>query len=131
MLADRAHISPTPKHTARHIPTGYMSPRILQKTMICVSSRGSSSTSTYDSACSIATPPPDSDLDDEQIRALLAPPLYLQEREASADRSQVCHSVRENLVSSSSQVPKSTEKPFALFSSKRKSSQETFSDRED
>ena len=28
--------------------------------------------STYDSAESIVTPPPDSDLDDEQIRALLA-----------------------------------------------------------
>ena len=69
-------------------------------------------TSTYDSAHSIATPPPESDL---------APPLYLQEKEASADRSQVCHSVRENLVSSSSQVPKSTEKPVALFSSKTES----------
>ena len=34
-------------------------------------------------------PPPDSDLDDEQIRALLASPLYLQEREANAERSQV------------------------------------------
>ena len=38
-------------------------------------------TSTYGSAESIATPPPDSDFDDEQIRALLASPLYLQERE--------------------------------------------------
>ena len=40
--------------------------------------------STYDSAESIATLP-DSDLDDEQIRALLASPLYLQEREANAE----------------------------------------------
>ena len=88
-------------------------------------------TSTYDSAESIATPPPESDFDDEQIRALLASSLYLQEREASADRSQVYHSVRENLVSSSSQVPKSTGKPVAMFSSKRKSSQEAFLDRED
>ena len=48
--------------------------------------------------------PLDSDLDDEQLRALQASPLYLQEREASADRSQVCYSVRENLVSSASQV---------------------------
>ena len=46
-------------------------------------------TSTHDSAESIATPPRESDLDDEQIRALLASPLYLQEREASADRSKV------------------------------------------
>ena len=41
---------------------------------------------TYDSAENIATPPPDSDLDDEQIRALLASRLYLKGREASADR---------------------------------------------
>ena len=51
-------------------------------------------TSTSDSAESIATPPPESDVDDEQIRNMLAPPLYLQEREASADRSQVYHSYR-------------------------------------
>ena len=53
--------------------------------------------STYDSAESIATPLPESDLDDEQLRALLASPLYLQEREASADRSQVYLSEREKL----------------------------------
>ena len=41
--------------------------------------------STYDSADSIVTPLPDSDLDDEQIRALLASPLYLQEREENAN----------------------------------------------
>ena len=38
-------------------------------------------TSTYDSTESIATHPPESDLDDEQIPVLLASPLYLQERE--------------------------------------------------
>ena len=82
------------------------------------------------SAESSATLLPEMDLD-EQIRALLASPLYLQ-GEASADRSQVYHSVREKLVSSSSQVPKSTGKPVALlFSSKRNSSQEAPSDRED
>ena len=37
-------------------------------------------TSTYDSAERIETPPPESDLY-EQIRALLASQLYLQERE--------------------------------------------------
>ena len=47
-----------------------------------------SMTSTYDSAENIATLP-ESDLDDEQIRTMLASPLYLQEREASADRSRV------------------------------------------
>ena len=45
--------------------------------------------STCDSAESIVTPPPVSDLDDEQLRALLASPLYLQEREENAERSQV------------------------------------------
>ena len=44
--------------------------------------------STYDSAESIATLP-ESDSDDEQLRALLASPLYLQEGEASAELSQV------------------------------------------
>ena len=47
--------------------------------------------STYDSAESIVTLPSDTDLDDVQIRALLASPLYTQEREANADRSQVYH----------------------------------------
>ena len=51
-----------------------------------------SMTSTYDSAESIATLPPESDLDDEQKRNMLVSPLYLQEREASADRSRVYHS---------------------------------------
>ena len=80
---------------------------------------------------SIATPLPKSDLDDEQLRALLASPLYLQEREARAARSQVYHSERENLMSSSSQDPISTGKPVALFSRPNKLNQETFSDRED
>ena len=61
-------------------------------------------TSTQDSTESIATPQ-EADLDDEQIRALLALPRYLLEREASAERSQVYHSDREGLMSSSSQGP--------------------------
>ena len=64
-------------------------------------------TSTYDSAESIATPRPESDLDDEQIRNMLASPRYLLEREASADRSRVYRSFRENSVSSSSQFRES------------------------
>ena len=59
-------------------------------------------TSTYDSAESIAALPPESDLDDEQIKDTLASPLYLPEREASADQPRVHHSCRENSVSSSS-----------------------------
>ena len=73
---------------------------------------------TYDSAESIVTPPPDSDLDDEQIRALLASPLYTREREETAERSQVYHCARENLISSSSQDPISTGTRVALFSRK-------------
>ena len=89
-----------------------------------------STASTYDSAKSTVTPSPDSHLDDEQIRALLDSPLYLQEREANAERTQVYHSARENLMSSSSQIPIAG-RPVALFSSKNRSNQDTFSDRED
>ena len=70
------------------------------------------------------------DLDDEQMRNLLASPLYLQEREASADRSRVYHSFRENSMSSSSHFRESAGNPAAVFSHKRKSSPETLSDRE-
>ena len=59
-------------------------------------------TSTRDSIESIATPQK-ADLDDEQIRALLASPRYLPERETSAERSQIYHSEREGLMSSSFQ----------------------------
>ena len=83
--------------------------------------------STYNSAESSASPPPESDLDDERIRALLAS-LYMHEREANAGRSQVYHYVRENWMSSSSQDPKSTGRPVALSSSKNRSNQETVSD---
>ena len=76
---------------------------------------------------SIVTPVPDSDLDHEQLRVLLPSPLYLQEREANAERSQVYHSQRENLMSSSSQDPTSTGKLVALFS-RVWLDQETFSE---
>ena len=87
-----------------------------------------------DSAESIA----DSDLEDGELRKMLASPLYmqngedcessrmplaqwkpaalLQERGASAKRTQADHSRRENLLSSSSQEPSAPEKPAALFS---------------
>ena len=88
--------------------------------------------STHDSAESIATPP-ESDFDDEQLRALLASPLYLQERGASAERSQVKNSERESLISSSSQDPRTrgtgklvgTGKPVAVFSSQSRLNQDT------
>ena len=82
--------------------------------------------STFDSAEIIATLP-ESDSDDEQLRALLASPLYLQERGASAERSQVYHTERENLMSSSSQDPTTggTGKPVAVFSSQNRLKKET------
>ena len=80
--------------------------------------------STYDSSESIVTPA-ESDFDGEELRALLVSPLYLQERGASAERSQVYHSERENLMSSSSQDPTSTRKPVAVYSSQNRLKKET------
>ena len=62
------------------------------------------------------------DLDDEQIRALLASLRYLPEREASAERSQFYHSEREGLLSSSSQSLNciGTGKPVAWLSHKKR-----------
>ena len=76
------------------------------------------------------TPPPESDVDGEQKRDMLASPLYLQEREASADPPRVYHSCRENSVSSSSRFRPSAERPAAVFSHRRQSSQESHSDRD-
>ena len=84
-------------------------------------------TSTYDTAESIATPPPESDLGGGRVRDMLASPRYLQERKASADRPITC---LENSVSSSSLFRESAGKPAAIFSHTRKSSQETLTDRE-
>ena len=89
-----------------------------------------SMTSTYCTCESIATSSPESDLDDDQIRNMLASPLYLQKRQASADRSRVYHFFQENSVSSSSRFRESAGKLAAVFSHKRKSSQDTFSDRD-
>ena len=87
--------------------------------------------STYGSAESIATPS-ESDLDDEQIRTLVASPRYSPEQEASAERSQVYHSEQEGLMSSSSQDPTvgGTGKLVAVFSSQSRSNQDTLSDRD-
>ena len=58
--------------------------------------------STQNSMESLATPR-EAYLDDEQIRILLASPRYLPEREANAERSQICHSGGDGLLSSSFQ----------------------------
>ena len=81
--------------------------------------------STQDSAESITTPQ-EADFDDEQLRALLASPLYMQEREASAERSQGYHSERESLMSSSSQDLTSTGKLVAVFSCQSRLNQDIF-----
>ena len=63
-----------------------------------------------------------------KMRNMLASPLYLKEREASADRSRVYHSFRENSVFSSSHFRESAgKKDVAVFSQFGKSSQDTFS----
>ena len=74
----------------------------------------------------------EADLDDEQIRALLASPWCLSEREASAERSQVYHLERESLMSSSSQGLNftSTKEPVALFSHQSSLNHDAFSERE-
>ena len=76
--------------------------------------------------------PPEADLDDEQIRALLASPRYLPERKASAERSQLYHSEREGLLSSSSQSLNfiGTGKPVARLSNQKRLGQHEFSGRE-
>ena len=94
--------------------------------------------SDYDSAESIA----DSDLEDGELPNMLASPLYLhgrrenfdssrrptasgkpeaqvtQERGASAQRTQVDHSRRESLMSSSPQDSRASKRPDAVFSSR-------------
>ena len=122
-------------------PTGYEPKRIIDNQIVddqenvsfteiedrvkTLSYNQSFLSSTQDSAESIATPQ-EADFDDEQLRALLASPLCIQEREASAQRSQVYHSEREHLMSSSYQDPTSTGKPVAVFASQSRLNQDTF-----
>ena len=87
--------------------------------------------STQDSIESVAMPQ-EADLDDEQIRSLLASPRYLPEREASAERSQVYHSEREGSMSSSSQGLnfKGTGELVALCSHQNRLNHDAFSERQ-
>ena len=87
--------------------------------------------SSQDSIESLAAPQ-EADWDDEQVRALLASPRYLLEREASAERFQIYHSEREGLMSSSSQSLNfvSTGKPVAWLSPQKRKGQDEFSERE-
>ena len=74
--------------------------------------------SAYDSAESIATPP-DSDLEDEQLRTMLASPLYIREREENEGQARACHSDRESLMIHSSRNPEVSGKPDAECVQKR------------
>ena len=76
--------------------------------------------------------PQEADLDDEQIRILLTSPRYLLEREASAERSQICHSEREGLMSSSSRSLNfiGTVKLVAWLSHQKRMGQDDFPERE-
>ena len=86
---------------------------------------------TQDSIESIAMPQ-EADLDDEQIRALLASPRYLPEREASAERSQAYHFERAGLMSSSSQGLNftGTGRLVAWLQRQKRLGQDEFSERE-
>ena len=64
----------------------------------------------------------DSDLEDEELRKMLASPLYVHgetgSKSANAQRIQADHSRRESLKSNSSQEPRTSGKPDAVFSSR-------------
>ena len=74
--------------------------------------------SAHDSADSIATPP-DSDLEDERLRKMLASPLYIQEREEDEGQVRAYHSERESLMVQSSWNPEVSGKPYADCVQKR------------
>ena len=65
-----------------------------------------------DSAESIATPP-DSDLEDEQLRKMLASPLYVREREENEGQARAYHPERESLMIHSSRNPAVSGEPGA------------------
>ena len=74
--------------------------------------------SAYDSAQGIATSP-DSDLDDEQLRKMLASPLDRREREENEGQARAYHSERESLTIHSSRNPEVSGKPDAECVQKR------------
>ena len=93
--------------------------------------------SAYDSAESIAMPP-DSELEDEQLRKMLASPLYTEvsgkrdtesAQKRRAQRTQANHSRRESLMSNSSRDLEISGKPDAVFSCHSESGPNTFSER--
>ena len=116
-----------------HSPTGYETNDLTEMNnteFTPIFFHRSCVTSTYDSAESVATIPPESDLDDKQIRDMLASPLYLQEREKEVQTNREFMTLTEKAMSSSSRFRASAVKLAAMFSHKRKSSQESHSDRD-
>ena len=77
------------------------------------------SLSVYDSAESTATPP-DSDLEDEQLRKLLASPLHRREREENEGQPRAYHPERESLMVRSSRNPEVSGKTDAECVQKRR-----------
>ena len=74
--------------------------------------------SACDSAESIATPP-NWDLEDEQLREVLASPLKIQEREENEGQARAYHSERESLMINSSRNAEVSGKPDAECVQKR------------
>ena len=70
------------------------------------------------SAYDIATPP-DSNLEDEQLRQMLASPLYKRKREENEGQARAYHSERESLMLHSSRNPEVSGKPDAECVQKR------------
>ena len=86
---------------------------------------------TCDTSESIATRPPGSDLDDDQIRKMLASPLFIQEREKQVLTDHEFITPSEKTRCPVHLTPRvCAGKLAALFSLKRKSVQVTFSDRD-
>ena len=90
--------------------------------------RRTSRASTYNSGEDTVANPTDSEVDDAQIVRILASPLYVQEREASADPSRNYHSNRGISLSKSSVFRSSAGRPAPKFSHQSKSSKESHSD---
>ena len=74
--------------------------------------------SAYDSAESIATLP-DLDLEDEQLRKMLASPLCIRERGENEGQARACHCGRESLMLHSSRNPEVSRKLDAECVQKR------------
>ena len=109
-----------------HLPPRNMRPLIRHKSAtknrshtIIVGEKTSSfacSASTHNSYEDGATTPVESEINDAQIIGMLASPLFIHEREASADQPRIYHSRRENSGQSSSSFRSNIGNPMTWFS---------------